>query len=62
MVISIIYNNGCKSKHMSNNLQTNLGYLIMTIYDTFLLCHLVDIFFHKSHGSERVKEIQKKYQ
>ena len=30
---------------MSNDLQTNLGYIIMIDYDSFSHCHLTDIFF-----------------
>ena len=41
---------------MSNDLQTNLGYIIMIDYDSFSHCHLTDIFFRYSLESERVKE------
>ena len=56
----MIYNNCYRSKDMSNNLQTNLGYFIMNIYDTygsFSLCHLANIFFHKF---VRAKELSTK--
>ena len=46
----MLYNNRCRSKQISNYLQTNLGYLMMinfdmTYSDNFSLCHLADIFF-----------------
>ena len=43
---------------MSNDLQTNLRYIIMINYDydSFSHCHLTDIFFRYFRGSKRVKE------
>ena len=40
---------------MSDDLQTNLGYFMMINYDSFLLCHLADIFFTMHEGA---KELQ----
>ena len=43
---------------MSNDLQTNLRYIIMINYDyeSFSHCHLTDIFFAIHAESERVKD------
>ena len=37
---------------MSNDLQTNLAYFMVISYNSFLLCHVVDIFFEKLLGSD----------
>ena len=41
---------------MSNDLQTNLRYIIMIDYDSFSHCHLTDIFFAFHAGAKELKE------
>ena len=44
---------------MSNDLQTNLEYIIMIVtnYDSFSHCHLSDIFFAIHAGMKELKRI-----
>ena len=47
---------------MSNYLQTNFGYFMITVYDTYLLCHLVDIFFTSCMGAKELKNNDERLQ
>ena len=51
----MIYNTKCKSKQMSNDLQTNFEYIIMIDYDGFCSATLRTFFFRYSLGRKRVK-------
>ena len=40
---------------LSNDLQTNLRYIIMIDYDSFSRCHLTDIFFAIHAGAKELR-------
>ena len=40
---------------MSNDLQTNLGYIIIFDYDSFWHCHFTDIFFVIHAGAKELR-------
>ena len=42
---------------MSNDLQTNLGYFMITNYGNFLLCYLSDIFFAMHAGAKEFNDV-----